>query len=524
MSAGGVARGPEPGPGGAPARPPLPPLPPLNARLPAAASPGAAALPERVLQFGEGNFLRAFVDWMLQRMNDAGVFGGRAVVVQPIPAGAAAALGGQDGRYTVILRGLVDGRVEESRQIVSSVSRALDPYRDFDAFLACAAAPELRFVVSNTTEAGIRRDPADRPDARPAPSFPGKLTQLLHARFRAFAGDPAAGLVMLPCELVEDNGAALRRAVLETATAWGTGPAFARWIDEACVFASTLVDRIVTGYPAAEAPALEQALGYRDGLMVAGEIFHAWVIEAPATVERELPFAAAGLNVTFTPDLRPYRERKVRILNGAHTAMAAIGLLDGQPTVRACMEDPVIGAFVARLIDGEIVPALAPRLPASELASFAAQVTERFRNPFIEHRLASIALNATSKYRARLLGTVRDLAVAGDRPPPRASFVLAALIALHAPAERGAGVDAAATDEPAAVELYRNAWLEAGPRPSLEACQTLAGRVLGAAALWGEDLRSSVPGWQESVAAFLHHIVTAGMRAALVRLSGLSRR
>jgi len=195
------------GAGGAPAAPPLPAL---DGRLVAEATRAGTAWPERVLQFGEGNFLRAFVDWMLQRMNDAGVFGGRAVVVQPIPTGAAERLTAQDGHYTVILRGLVEGRIEESRELVSVISRAVDPHRDFDAFLACAAERALRFVVSNTTEAGIRRDPGDRPDARPAPSFPGKLTQLLLARFRAWGGDPATGLVMLPCELIEDNGAALR--------------------------------------------------------------------------------------------------------------------------------------------------------------------------------------------------------------------------------------------------------------------------------------------------------------------------
>ena len=499
------------------------PLPTLNARVAAGLAsaggtvPAPAELPERVLQFGEGNFLRAFVDWMLERMNGAGLFGGRAIVVQPIARGAAAALAAQDGLYTVILRGLADGRVEESRQLVSAVSRAIDPYADFDAFLACAAGRDLRFVVSNTTEAGIRRDPDDRRDARPAPAFPGKLTQLLNARFEAFAGDPTTGLVMLPCELVEDNGVALRRAVVETAEAWGLGPAFARWLDEACVFTSTLVDRIVTGYPTADAPALERALGYRDALMVAGEIFHAWVIAAPPAVARELPLVAAGLNVTFTDDLRPYRERKVRILNGAHTALAAVGLLAGQPTVRACMEDPLIGGFVARLIDDEILPSLSTRLPREDLVAFARTVAERFRNPFIEHRLTSIALNATSKYRARLLGAVREHVGAGAGPPARMTLVLAALLGLHAPGASSAGE--APTDDPAVMELFRSAWRDAGPRPSLERCELLVRGLLAHDELWGDDLGATLPGFADQVARDLHELMTSGVRRALERLA-----
>jgi tagaturonate reductase len=325
--------------------------------------PQAKPLPERVLQFGEGNFLRAFVDWMIARLNARGLFGGRVVLVQPIAAGMAREVNAQDGLYTVILRGLADGRIVESREVVSAVSRCVDPYQDFDAFIACAANPDLRFVVSNTTEAGIRTDPADAVDARPSPSFPGKLTQLLHARFIATGGAPDKGLVMLPCELIERNGDVLARAVTETAARWGLGDGFARWLREACVFTNTLVDRIVTGYPKDEAAELSSQLGYDDELLVTGEVFHSWVIESPLPLDGELPFAKAGLDVTWTADMTPYRERKVRILNGAHTMTVLAAYLAGKETVRECMDDPLIRNYMERGIEQEILPTLS--LPRS---------------------------------------------------------------------------------------------------------------------------------------------------------------
>jgi tagaturonate reductase len=510
--------------------PPPDGLPRLSAALErvGAAAP-ARPLPERVLQFGEGNFLRGFVDWMLQRMNTRGVFGGRAVLVQPLPTGAAGPINAQDGLYTVVLRGLWHGVPIDSRELVSAVSRCIDPYTDFDAFLACAANPDLRFVVSNTTEAGICTDLADAVDARPARSFPGKLTQLLFARYLRMGGDPARGLVMLPCELIERNGDALARAVHETARRWSLSPGFLRWLDDACLFTTTLVDRIVTGYPAAEAAALGAELGYDDRLLVAGEIFHAWVIETPRPLAHELPLAEAGLRVTWTSDITPFRERKVRILNGAHTMTALAAFLAGLDTVRACLDDPLLGPFLRRGIEDEILPTLGQ--PRDELRAFAASVIERFANPFVEHQLLSIALNSVSKYRTRILPTVRDHVRLGRGLPLRLTFALAALLAFYRGRElrdgalvgRRGDVPYRICDEPAALEALRAAWAAAGdaPAPSSAACLTLARTVLARADLWGGDLTAALPGLDAAVADHLHAITGSGARAALERLARL---
>jgi tagaturonate reductase len=482
-------------------------------------------LPERVLQFGEGNFLRAFVDWMLDRMNTRGLFGGRVVVVQPIATGMAEAINAQQGLYTVILRGIERGEVRETREIVSSVSRCLNPYTEYEAFLSCAENPELRFVVSNTTEAGIRTDPADRLDSRPAPSFPGKLTQLLYARFLHFAGDPVRGLVMLPCELVEKNGQGLERAVRQTAESWNLPAEFTRFLTEACTFTSTLVDRIVTGYPKDEAGALAEKLGYEDPLLVAGEIFHSWVIESPRPLERELPLKEAGLNVIWTRDIAPYRERKVRILNGAHTMTALAAYLAGKETVRECMQDPLFASFVERGIQDEILPTL--ELPRPELQEFAEAVVERFKNPFIQHYLMSISLNSVSKYKARILGTVIDYMRECGKLPPRLTFALAALIVFYRGREirdsaligvRG-GVPYRIQDEAHVLEFFRDAWA-GGETPGREFCSDLVRRVLSRTDFWDEDLNLTLPGLRDRVAEHVHAICNEGLRPALERVAG----
>jgi tagaturonate reductase len=495
---------------------------PLELAVPPQRTP---ALPEKVLQFGEGNFLRAFVDWMFSRLNRRGSFGGRVVAVQPIAAGMARQINAQDGLYTLLLRGLQDGRIVEQREIVSAVSRCVDPYADFDAYIACAANPDLRYVVSNTTEAGIKTDPADAVDARPCPSFPGKLTQLLHARFRHFDGAADRGLVMLPCELIERNGDALARAVAETARKWNLGDAFGKWVADACLFTNTLVDRIVTGYPKDEVAELAAQLGYDDDLLVTGEIFHSWVIESRRPLEAELPFVAAGLDVTWTADMTPYRERKVRILNGAHTMTVLAAYLAGKETVRECMDDPLIRSYMQHGIEEEILPTLT--LPRADLEAFAHSVTERFSNPFIKHYLLSISLNSVSKYKARILGTVLDYRRTQGRLPPRLTFALAALIAFYRGSEirdgaligRRDGADYRVQDDAAVLEAFRDAWRDAGDRPSREACLTLVRRLLARADFWGQDLTAALPGFDAAVAQHLADICTDGIRAALERVA-----
>jgi tagaturonate reductase len=480
-------------------------------------------LPERVLQFGEGNFLRAFVDWMIDSMNSRGLFSGRAVLVQPIPNGLAETLNAQDGLYTLLLRGREQGQVREERRVIAAVSRCVNPYADFDAFLSCAKNPDLRFVVSNTTEAGIKTDPEDRLGARPARSFPGKLTQLLYARFIHFEGDPARGLVLLPCELIEHNGSELRRAVLDTAKAWNLSADFRRFVGEACLFTDTLVDRIVTGYPRDEAEALGEALGYDDALLVAGEIFHSWVIATPRPLDQELPLKAAGLNVTFTHDLRPYRDRKVRILNGAHTMTALAAFLAGHDTVRDCVQDPLFHRYIERGIHEEILPTLS--LPRKELTDFAESVLERFNNPFIRHYLASIALNSVSKYKARILPTVADFLRARRSLPPRLTFALAALIAFYrGKLENGElvgdrnGVPYRVQDDAPVLEFFANAWSRAVPPYSREFCAELVRETFSRKDFWGSDLNAELDGFSRAVTDHLYAITSAGMRSAMERV------
>lgn len=480
--------------------------------------------PEKVIQFGEGNFLRGFVDWMLHRMNRQGLFNGRAVLVQPIAEGLSEALNAQDGLYTLILRGLTNGTVLNEREIISSVSRCINPYADHASFLALADQPEMRFVVSNTTEAGIRVDPKDRLSDAPPASFPGKLTQLLYRRFKTFAGDRTKGLVMLPCELIERNGDNLRRAVCVTALRWDLERTFLDWIDGACVFTNTLVDRIVTGYPGAEASALTTSLGYEDRLLDTAEVFHLWVIEGPAGLRSELPLVEAGLDVVWTEDMTPYRERKVRILNGAHTAMVLAAYLDGKNIVRECLEDPTFKRFLEHCIHDEIFPTL--DLPKHDLESFASAVIDRFANPFIDHQLLSISLNSVSKYKARILATVRDYQERTGKPPERLAFALAALIAFYRGTEirdgalvgmRG-GVEYRIQDDPAVLSFFAEAWRKTSGRSAQYSAITLVAETLGCVDLWGVDLSASPPGFAPRVAVHLHAILADGIRAALERL------
>ncbi len=384
-------------------------------------------LPERVVQFGEGNFLRSHVDWMLNRMNAQGLFRGRAVVVQPIERGMVDVLNAQDGLYTVILRGLQEGRVVEHREIVTAVSRGLDPYRDWNGFLELAAQPGLRFAVSNTTEAGIAYGEEPAPSGRPPASFPAKVAAFLAERFRRLGGTPDSALIFLPCELIDRNGEQLHTCILKHAAAWGLGAAFERWVTQDNRFFNTLVDRIVPGYPRDEAPRLQEELGYEDRLLTTGEIFHIWVIEGNARAE--LPLVEAGLDVVWTDDLQPYRTLKVRILNGAHTMLALPAFLAGLDTVREAVEDEVFGRFLRRGVFEEILPVLA--FPEAEKRAFAADVLERLRNPFIRHALLSIALNSVAKFRVRVLPSLLEHRARFGQPPRALSFSLAALLAFY---------------------------------------------------------------------------------------------
>lgn len=354
-------------------------------------------LPERVIQFGEGGFLRGFADWMLQKMNDAGLFSGSVVVVQPIEHGMCAKLTEQDCVYTHVMRGLEAGRPTVRSEVVTVISRCVEPYQDFDAYLALAEQPELRFIISNTTEAGIVYRPGDTLSDRPPVSYPAKLTSLLHRRYEKGLD----GFILLPCELIDKNGEKLKETVLQYASDWKLGDGFISWLNEKNYFCNTLVDRIVTGRPTENL-----GLTYIDDMANTSELFHLWVIEAPEAVRGELPLREAGLNVVFTDDLERYRTRKVRILNGAHTSLVPYAMLRGFTTVGDCIADKDMRSYLEQCVYEEIIPTL--DLPEEELKEYADGVFERFANPYIRHQLSSIALNSVSKFKVRVLPSILE--------------------------------------------------------------------------------------------------------------------
>jgi len=490
------------------------PLPKLNA---ATLGTQPNTRPERVLQFGEGAFLRGFVDWMVHQLNKQGLFDGSVVVIQPLANGLVDALNAQDGLFTHILRGVVDGKLVEETEVIGSIRRGINPFADFEAFLATARNPDLRFIVSNTTEAGIACHPDDRIDAKPPVSFPGKLTRLLLERFQAFGGSAESGLVILPCELIEFNGTNLRRCVLETAAKWQLDAAVISWIENHVVFCNTLVDRIVTGYPREEAADICARLGYEDTLLNTSEVFHAWVIEGPASLTEELPLDKAGLNVIFTRDYKPYRDRKVRILNGAHTSTVLAAFLAGHDLVKECLDDPAFADFLRGALNEEIIPTL--DLPRSDLDAFAAAVLERFANPFVKHPLLSISLNSTSKFTARVLPSLLTYLDRRGTLPDRLVYSLAALIAFYRGTEitDGALIGSRAKDgaypikdSPEVLEFFRDVWTR--PDTSVEA---VTKAVLGHTALWnGKDL-NDVQGLAQAVTHHLENVLAKGAKAAL---------
>ncbi|MBQ2284347.1 MAG: tagaturonate reductase, partial [Clostridia bacterium] len=370
--------------------------------------------PERVIQFGEGGFLRGFVDWMIQKLNDAGEFNGNIVVVQPIEQGMCDMLTAQNCGYTHFIRG-VEG-VEKT--IVNSISRCVKPYEDYDAFLALAHNPDFRFIVSNTTEAGITYVEGDKLTDRPAKSYPAKLTALLYERFKAGLG----GFIILPCELIDQNGVKLREIVLRYAKEWELGADFINWVETENHFCFTLVDRINTGYPKGE----DMNLGYEDNLVNTSEYFHLWVIQGDAKLAEEIPFHKIGLNVIWTDNLEMYRTRKVRILNGAHTSTVAYAMLSGFDTVKSCIEDEKMYAYIKKCVFEEIIPTL--DLPKEELIDYANSVLERFANPYINHYWSSIVLNSVSKFKVRVLPSITEYIKRYNKMPETLLFAFANLI------------------------------------------------------------------------------------------------
>nr|WP_106783483.1 tagaturonate reductase [Lysinibacillus timonensis] len=464
--------------------------------------------PEKVLQFGQGNFLRAFIDWQIDVLNEKTGFNGSVVVVQPRGQGAVEKLNEQDGLFTLYLQGIKEGKPVKEHSIISCISRGLNLFKQHDEYLQLAHSQELRFIFSNTTEAGIVFDENDQLTDRPQKSFPGKLTSFLYERYQAFQGEIDKGLIIIPCELIEQNGEKLKELVLRYAKIWNLEEGFVDWIHNANTFCNTLVDRIVPGFPTETIDEMTAELGYIDDFLVVGEQFHLFVIEGPQWIREEFPAHLAGLNTLFVDDITPYRTRKVRILNGAHSAMAPVSYLYGLNTVGEAISHEVIGKFVKELIYDEIIPTL--DFPEDECRLFADEVIERFRNPYMQHFLLSISLNSTSKFKTRDLPSLLEYVKRKNTLPKRLVFSLAALISFYKGKRDDEEIEL--SDDPEVLDLFKAQWSQANG--SLESIEKIVTCVLDSEKIWNINL-NTIPGLTYEVTKKLFEIETKGMKLAV---------
>ncbi|MGG0247616.1 tagaturonate reductase [Peribacillus frigoritolerans] len=468
--------------------------------------------PERIIQFGEGNFLRGFIDWMVHQMNKQGLFNGRIVAIQPTPHGKVVPkLNAQNGLYTVALRGMEKGEVIDEVEVVSSISRGINPYNDWQEVLKIAENKDIHFVFSNTTEAGLSYLAEEyNPEESPF-SFPGKLTAFLYHRYQVMNGAVEAGLVIIPCELLEDNGDILREIVLRIAKDWKLPDSFIEWVQTSNKFCNTLVDRIVTGYPKNEIDEYRTRLGYEDELITVGEPYHLFAIEADEKTAEAIPFHKAGLNV-FWSDVKSFRDIKVRILNGAHTMMFAAGYLSGKKTVLETMKDELLREFVRRGIYSEILSVI--KLDAPQAKAFADSVIERFSNPYNHHFLSDIGLNAIYKYKSRLLPTLEDWTNQKYKLPEIVSFSLAALFAYYQPVRMQGNIPVI-RDQPEVMQFFKHSWNDLNNgNVQLE---NMVKTILSQKSLWERDL-NEIDDLPESVCHYLSEILDSGMENAIGKI------
>ncbi len=457
--------------------------------------------PEKVIQFGEGNFLRAFVDWIIFNMNEKTDFNGSVVVVQPIERGMIDMLNGQDCLYHVNLQGLDNGEPVNSLTKIDVISRALNAYTQNDEFMHLAEQPEIRFVISNTTEAGIAFDPSCKLTDKPASSYPGKLTQLLYHRYEYFKGDMTKGLIVFPCELIFLNGHKLKECILQYIELWNLGEDFKNWFLNACGVYATLVDRIVPGFPRKEIDDIKAKLGYDDNMVVQGEFFHLWVIEAPTEIANEFPADKAGLNVLFVPSEEPYHERKVTLLNGPHTVLSPVAYLSGVNIVRDACQHPVIGKYINKVMYEELMETL--NLPKEELQKFAGDVLERFVNPFVDHQVTSIMLNSFPKYETRDLPGLKTYLQRKGELPKGLVLGLAAIITYYKGGVREDGAEIVPNDAPEIMALLKELWTTGDTRKVAEG-------VLAEESIWKSNL-NEIPGLTDLVVKYLDSIQAVGM-------------
>ncbi|MGE4275614.1 MAG: tagaturonate reductase [Lawsonibacter sp.] len=473
--------------------------------------------PEKVLQFGEGNFLRAFADWMVNKANHQDLFHGSIVLCQPIAPGLGKVINGQDGLYTLVMRGIEDGQPVEKAEAITSVSRCINPYEDYEALLALARSSDLEVVISNTTEAGISYHAGDRLEDRPPHSFPAKVCAFLYARYQAFGGAKDRGLLFLPVELIDNNGANLKRIVLQYAKEWNLGEDFLRWVDEDNHFCSTLVDRIVTGYPRDQLDYFNEKLGYQDDCLVTSEVFNLWVIEGKQEWSEILPIHKTDAHVIWTDNVTPYKKRKVRILNGGHTSSVLAAYLSGHDIVLDMMNDAVFEKYLDKVLYDEVIPTL--DLPKDELMAFASAVKDRFRNPYIKHRLLDISLNSCSKWCARCMPSLLGYVEERGQLPAALTFSLAAFIQFY----KGSMVDGVYTgtradgttypikDDAEVLSFFADLWSKCTPAEIAQA-------VLSNKAFWDDKDLTEIPGLTAAVSGYLEDMAKRPVRDIVASL------
>lgn len=465
--------------------------------------------PERkikIMQFGEGNFLRAFVEWIIQDLNDKGAINAGVAVVQPMPFGRVGELAKQDGLYTLRLEGIDNGQKVKSSRIIDVLGDYINPFTEYEKFLKYGESEDLQIVISNTTEAGIAVDKTDTDFSVCPKSYPGKLLALLKRRYDYFKGDMSKGLAIIPCELIDNNGDELYRCLTELAEINKMDKGFINWLQKANKFTSTLVDRIVPGYPAAEIEDIRKECGYIDNNVVKGEIFHLWVLKKQADIQAVFPADKTGLNVIFADDIKPYKQRKVKILNGSHTAMVPIAYLCGIDTVGEAVNDPVIGKFVRDFVFEEVNPTI--DLPQDQMKAFANSVIERYQNPFIRHELMSIALNSTTKFKTRLLTTLSDYVKKTGKLPLHLIFAFSALIMFHKGVRGNEKI--ALKDDEAYLAKWAKLWAEFNGD-----YDKLAKDVLSWKEAWDMDMNTIHPEICATVAKYLKAMDEKGMRACV---------
>lgn len=471
--------------------------------------------PERIIQFGEGNFLRCFVDWIIYNMNQKTDFNSSVVVVQPIEKGMVEMLNGQDCMYHINLQGRLNGEVVNSLTRVDCISRALNPYSQNHAFMALADQPEIRFVISNTTEAGIVFDSTCKLDDAPASSYPGKLTQLLYRRYKIFNGASDKGLILMPCELIFLNGHHLKDCILKYIELWkgdlgADYENFKAWFTDFCYICATLVDRIVPGFPHKEIKQIQEKICYEDNLVVQGEVFHFWMIEKPENMsieelKAEFPAEKAGLNVLIADSEKPYHERKVTLLNGPHTVLSPVAYLSGINIVRDACNDPIVSKYIHKVQFDELMQTL--NLPMDELQKFAVDVLERFNNPYVDHRVTSIMLNSFPKYETRDLPGLKTYLERKGELPQGLVFGLAAIITYYKGGKRADGSEIVPNDAAEIMQLLKELWATNDTKKVSEG-------VLAADIIWHEDL-NMIPGLSELVKHDLDRIQAVGMLQAV---------